>query len=73
MPVLTIRYGVILIYDEIVECAGKNSMEAKAELSDKFLTGWTGFYIFTSLQMRLRRHHPALRRKKRSRLPILAI
>ena len=38
MPVLTIRYGVILIYDEIVECASKNSMEVMTELSDKFLT-----------------------------------
>jgi len=38
MPVLTIRYGVILIYDEIVEYAGRNSMEAMEELSDKFLT-----------------------------------
>jgi hypothetical protein len=39
MPVLTIRYGVILIFDEIFECAGKDSMEVMAELSDKFLTG----------------------------------
>jgi len=38
MPVLTIRYGVIIIYDQIVECAGRNSMEVMAELSDKFLT-----------------------------------
>ena len=38
IPVLTIRYGVILIYDEIVETADKNSMEVLAELPDKFLT-----------------------------------
>jgi len=43
MPVLTIRYGVILILEEIFECAGKNSMEVMTEISDKFLTGWTGF------------------------------
>ena len=36
--VLTIRYGLILIFEEIFECAGQNSMEVMAELSDKILT-----------------------------------
>jgi hypothetical protein len=36
MPVLTIRYGVILIFDEIFECAGKNSMEVMAVLLPNF-------------------------------------
>ncbi len=44
MPVLTIRYRVILIYDEIVEFAGKNSMEVMTELSDKFLTEEREYY-----------------------------
>jgi len=38
MSVLTIRYGTLLIYDEIIDSSGTNSMEAAAELPDKYLT-----------------------------------
>ena len=39
IPVLTIRYGLILNFDEFFECAGKDTVDVMAELFAIFLTG----------------------------------
>ena len=44
IPVLTIRYGLILNFDEFFECAGKDTVDVMAELFAKFLTVQIEYY-----------------------------
>ena len=44
MHVLTIRYGLILNFDEFFECAGKDTVDVMAELFDKFVTVQIEYY-----------------------------
>jgi len=44
MPVLTIRYGLLLNFDEIFECTGKNTVEVMAEFFAKLLIVQREYY-----------------------------
>ena len=44
MAILTIRYGLLLNFDEIFECAGKDTVEVMAELFAKLLTVQREYY-----------------------------
>jgi hypothetical protein len=48
MHVLTIRYRLILNFDEFFECAGKDTVDVMAELFAKFVTVQIEYYDYNN-------------------------